>query len=275
MASDLNTIECKQCGHHNEPERIFCHNCGAKLDREHAPALKKTEKQETPKEIKKRVTETLTPGHGLQGIPFGKFIKPLVSVLVLAAIVAALFLAAMPPEGAKPLPKMHEIADAPDLEAGLEAAAGWNLTKSFDITESQINAYLQNNVRQKKGATLAKYAPFRKCYIGIENAANNVSARARVRCTIVYSILNYPIYISDVCSFQIANHQLTATSLGGNIGRLSIPQRFSQFLSAFFQPALESLKRERQSMSKLQSVEIIKTPAREGVIRITTAPARH
>ena len=26
-------LTCGQCGYENEPERVYCHNCGTKLDR--------------------------------------------------------------------------------------------------------------------------------------------------------------------------------------------------------------------------------------------------
>ena len=47
------TLTCKQCNYENEAERIYCHNCGAKLDRSVVPQEKKME--ESPDKQRKRV----------------------------------------------------------------------------------------------------------------------------------------------------------------------------------------------------------------------------
>src|SRR5438046_10432081 len=47
-------LTCPECRGDNEPERIYCHDCGARLDRS-ALAGRKTGKIETSEELHKRM----------------------------------------------------------------------------------------------------------------------------------------------------------------------------------------------------------------------------
>src|SRR5207244_11163987 len=48
------TLTCPECRHENEIERIYCHSCGARLDRS-ALSARKMPKTEAPEEIQKRL----------------------------------------------------------------------------------------------------------------------------------------------------------------------------------------------------------------------------
>lgn len=62
----IEKIKCDKCGYENEPQRIFCHECGAKLDRsEYVQEVEETrirEAKEAPKRLNdlKRKKPTLT-----------------------------------------------------------------------------------------------------------------------------------------------------------------------------------------------------------------------
>jgi hypothetical protein len=87
-------IKCADCGHENEPERVYCHNCGAKLDRSLLPKPEDKKNFETPDATRRRVTRMMNP----QGSWVKRDFKALVKVLIFAAVVAALFLFWVPPE---------------------------------------------------------------------------------------------------------------------------------------------------------------------------------
>ena len=50
---------CPECRRENEPERIYCHDCGARLDRSSLAKEKSTE--EAPKETQRRLRSMLDP----------------------------------------------------------------------------------------------------------------------------------------------------------------------------------------------------------------------
>ena len=56
------TLTCSQCGFANETERVYCHNCGAKLDRSLLPKATETSKDSVAK-VRKRVQKMTTASH--------------------------------------------------------------------------------------------------------------------------------------------------------------------------------------------------------------------
>ena len=50
------TLTCPECRHENEVERIYCHSCGARLDRS-ALSARKMPQTEAPEEIQKRLQQ--------------------------------------------------------------------------------------------------------------------------------------------------------------------------------------------------------------------------
>ena len=90
MTATETKIACSECRHENEPERIYCHNCGARLDRTVAIRQKAAE---DPQETHRRLQKMLGPPNQVRRNFFA------VSKLVLAAaIVAALVQIALPPD---------------------------------------------------------------------------------------------------------------------------------------------------------------------------------
>jgi predicted amidophosphoribosyltransferase len=86
----MTKLVCAECRHENEAERIYCHNCGERLDRSAVSAQKKTQ---DPQEVHQRLQKML----GLPNMARRHFFT--VSKLALAAaVVAALVEIALPPE---------------------------------------------------------------------------------------------------------------------------------------------------------------------------------
>ena len=58
MTSDTTTTKliCAECRHENEAERVFCHNCGERLDRSAVAAHKNVE---DPREAHRRLQKML------------------------------------------------------------------------------------------------------------------------------------------------------------------------------------------------------------------------
>src|SRR6266478_8594325 len=86
----MTKLVCAECGHENEAERIYCHNCGERLDRSAVSAQKKAQ---DPQEVHRRLQKMLGPPNMARRHFFT------VSKLALAAaVVAALVEIALPPE---------------------------------------------------------------------------------------------------------------------------------------------------------------------------------
>src|SRR2546423_13675169 len=56
-------VICTECRHDNEPERIYCHNCGERLDRSGVRTQKKSDSAE---EARRRLAKMLGPPNQLR-----------------------------------------------------------------------------------------------------------------------------------------------------------------------------------------------------------------
>src|ERR1700757_2562322 len=83
-SSPAPTLPCEQCGYVNEPERVYCHNCGSKLDRSLLPKAE-SKAVEAPEKVRKRVEKMTNPRSGW----FGREVKALFKVVFFSALLAA------------------------------------------------------------------------------------------------------------------------------------------------------------------------------------------
>src|SRR6267143_1836283 len=160
----MTKIACAECQHENEAERIYCHNCGERLDRSVVPAKQKAQ---DPQEAHRRLQKMLGPPNRTRQNFFA------VSKLALAAaVVAALVEIALPPE----LPAPTKIV-SPQIDLDLENAASYQKPGPLEYSQDQINAYLAYRLTSKKKALnkplldfVRATAAFREgaCTIGME-----------------------------------------------------------------------------------------------------------
>src|SRR5438094_364066 len=104
------TITCKQCGYVNEGERIYCHNCGVKLER----ALIEEEKPDevaVRKKEHRRIKRLVAPNRGA----VLRTIRSLVNTLLWAVLAAVIVQMARTPDGVPPMPT-EKILEAPQID---------------------------------------------------------------------------------------------------------------------------------------------------------------
>src|ERR1700752_377758 len=80
-------LPCEQCGYLNEPERVYCHNCGAKLDRSLLPKAEAEKKEEHPAAARKPIQKMTNPKSG----SILREIKTLFTVVFFSALLAAVW----------------------------------------------------------------------------------------------------------------------------------------------------------------------------------------
>src|SRR4051812_45031905 len=132
-------VTCTECRHDNEAERIYCHNCGERLDRSSVLAKKK---DRDPADEYRRLQKMLSgPSKARQNF-FA------VSKVALAAIgAAALVLMAASPETPAPTKVVP-----PQMDLDLEAAASYQKPGPLEYSQEQVNAYLVYRLTSKKKA---------------------------------------------------------------------------------------------------------------------------
>ena len=241
----MTKIVCGECRHENEAERIYCHNCGERLDRSAAAAQKP---MVDPTETHRRLQKMLGPPSRVRHNFFA------VSKLVLAAVAAAALVEmALPPE----LPAPTKIV-SPQIDLDLENA---HLRPSpLEYSQDQINAYLTYRLISKKKALTYPFLTFVRATASFREGACTIGVE---RSLFGYSIFSRTSHRVDTSAGKIA-----ATNVGGWIGRLPIHPVIMQFGDIIFADLWSALDRERKLIGKMGAVNF-----HESSVTIT-APTR-
>ena len=208
------TLVCKECGFENEPERVYCHQCGAKLDRSLLPPEALTPKED-PEEVRRRLRRMANP----PGAGAKMTLRRLFASILLGAIFALIVLACLPPRDSAP-PPPEQVENARLLSSELEdAVAAPGAPRRLVLTEPVVNAYLAANVRSRRvnnGAST--YAPlFERVYVRFLDG--NVC-----RMTQQQSLFGLPLYTScDYSPSTRTDGRLIATPGAGAVGRMPLP----------------------------------------------------
>ena len=227
----MTKIVCGECRHENEAERIYCHNCGERLDRSAAAAQKPIV---DPTETHRRLQKMLGPPSRVRHNFFA------VSKLVLAAVAAAALVEmALPPE----LPAPTKIV-SPQIDLDLENA---HLRPSpLEYSQDQINAYLTYRLISKKKALTYPFLTFVRATASFREGA----------CTIAMerSLFGYSIFSRTSHRVETNAGKIAATNVGGWIGRLPIHPVVMQFGDIIFADLWSALDRERKLIGKMGAV---------------------
>ncbi len=227
----MTKIVCGECRHENEAERIYCHNCGERLDRSAAAARKP---MVDPTETHRRLQKMLGPPSRVRHNFFA------VSKLVLAAVAAAALVEmALPPE----LPAPTKIV-SPQIDLDLENA---HLRPSpLEYSQDQINAYLTYRLISKKTALTHPFLTFVRATASFREGA----------CTITMerSLFGYSIFSRTSHRVETNAGKIAATNVGGWIGRLPIHPVVMQFGDIIFADLWSALDRERKLIGKMGAV---------------------
>ena len=124
---------CPECRRENDPERIYCHDCGARLDR--SALAKVAPKVEDAKETQRRLRTMLNPQRKQLRLLFFKVSKMILGAFAAAAVVQML--------RAPDVPARAKMGDfPPQIGLDLENATMRHGAAPLQYTEAQVNAYL-------------------------------------------------------------------------------------------------------------------------------------
>ncbi len=242
----LPSLTCSECGHLNEGERIYCHNCGVKLDRSAVLAEEQKKKESTPPEkTQERVKKLINPNSGQSAYGVGSFIKSALRTLFLAALVALLISMMLPPVDVPPMPELAATKPLPELITTLSNAPP---NMRLVLKESDINDYFRATVRMGKAeGMLANAIEFQRIYTEIEPDG--------IELTLQRALYGYPVYVSARYQLEIVGQKLEATQVSGSIGRLVVPAPAFKYFEKLLDPVWETFKDEREKMNHLGKIE--------------------
>jgi hypothetical protein len=229
---------CPECRRENEPERIYCHDCGARLDR--TALAKAAPKGEDVKETQRRLKSMLDPQRAKIRLLFFK-----VSKLILGALAAAAVVQMILPPDLPPRAKTGEFP--PQINLDLENAAMNHGAAPMQYTEAQVNAYLGSALKSKQAA-LNKLLQFERAFVNFDENLCRVTAER--------SLFGFSLFTSTSSRVSLQNGTLSAANNGGSIGRLPIHPLLMKYAEPlFFSDLWTVLDRERKAVAKMNAIE--------------------
>ena len=230
-------LVCPECRRENEPERIYCHDCGARLDR--TALAKIAPKGEDAKETQRRLRTMLDPQRAKMRHLFFKTSKMILGALAAAALIQMV----LPPD----LPARAKTGEfPPQINLDLENAIMNHQTAPLQYTEAQVNAYLGSALKSKQAA-LSKLLQFERAVVRFDETACRITAER--------SLFGYSVYTSTSSKVSVQNGTLSATNTGGSIGRLPIHPLIMKYGDAMFGDLWAALDREKKSVAKMGAIE--------------------
>jgi hypothetical protein len=230
-------LVCPECRRENEAERIYCHDCGARLDR--TALAKVAPKGEDVKETQRRLRLMLDPGRAKMRLLFFKVSKVILGALATAAVVQMI----LPPD----VPAKPKTGDfPPQINLDLENAAMNHSATPLQYTEAQVNAYLGSALRNKQ-AQLNKLLNFERAIVNFDENTCRVTAER--------SLFGFSVFTATSSKVTLQNGTLAATNNGGSIGRLPIHPLIMKYADPVFADLWGALDRERKAVSKMAGIE--------------------
>ncbi len=231
------TLVCPECRRENEAERIYCHDCGARLDR--TALAKVAPKTEDVQKTRERLRKMLDPQRAKIRHLFFKTSKVILGALVTAAVVQMI----LPPD----MPPPAKAGDfPPQINLDLENAVLNHSTAPMQYTEAQVNAYLGSALKSKQSA-LNKYLQFERATVSFDENFFRITAQR--------SLFGFSVYTATASKVTLQNGAIAATNIGGAIGRLPVHPMLMKYGDVLFTDLWGALDRERKSVAKMDRIE--------------------
>ena len=233
------TLLCKQCNFENEPERVYCHNCGAKLDRALLPP--EATKREDPQTTQARVRSVVQPSRFAAWPLF----KNLVISVLVAAVLAALVVICRPPAD-QPALSQDVVMTAPAISDDLEDLLQSPGPKRLTYTETQVNGFLQGSLRPKEESSFGIPLKYERTFVRFREG--------RCHATLQESIFGYSFYLSSTDGVEIRNGQVVTQPVEGSLGRLRIPAKAMPTFEKMFASMWSPLAPYKKMVGRLGSI---------------------
>jgi hypothetical protein len=248
-------LTCKACGYSNEIERVYCHNCGAKLDR---AALPKADPKHDLREAQ-RVRKIVKPKDPV----IRRFIRGFVESVIMAALTAFVVLAFCPPPKLPAIPTDEERLTAPQLNLVLERSSQTTTPQSIVLNEPVVNAYIASRVRSKPTELFAGLtATNESVLVAFKDKLVNITVSNKISVVTLHFTTRYDLALKD--------GKLIASLKGGSIGRAPLhPLLMNSFEQLVFPSVWKALESEYKVLGAMRSITVD-----DGKITIISEPGR-
>ncbi len=236
-------LACPDCRHENEPERIYCHECGARLNRTTLIREQTAAREEDSAETHRRLERMLNP----KGVIFRANLKMLGKVLSGAFVAALLVLALSAPEGSPPSAASAPLELGPQIGLDLENVLSKHRGGTFSYTEDQVNGYLRNVLKRKKANLDKPFLQFEGGRAGFDEGV--------CRITAIRSIFGYPIFFRTDNTVATRDGRIDAQNCGGALGRLPVHPALMKYLDFLFADVWSALQQDRKQVAEMSAIQ--------------------
>jgi len=231
-------LACSDCQYENESERIYCHNCGARLDRSAIARANVAEgvDESTQKHLKK-MFDSGSGRAGRAAVMLGK-------VLLGACVAAALIEMILPPD--LPLPPKN-YGFAPMIGMDMVSAISSHQAASLVYSEEQINSYIGSNLHRKDSPAKEGVFPLVRIFVQLDEGICRINIERQFYGLSIYSGGSYRV--------AIGNGKVSGEATGGYIGHMPIHPKLMKYADLLLQKAWDALARERNSVARFAGIE--------------------
>ena len=236
----VETLACSDCRFENEIERVYCHKCGARLDRS-AVASRELPTPDPAKEAHQRV-KAMFDG---RGVKLRQAVMNFAKLLLGAVAVALVWEMSRAPE----LPPQKKTAELPaPIDMDLETMASYHRPPSLHYSQEEANAFLAKALKTRP--------ELNHPLLDFRNATVEF-APGTARLTAGRSLFGFTFYTSGKFEPQLATGKLALAPVGGSIGHLPIHPRLMRYVGAFlFGDIGQALNRERRLIERAGGVQL-------------------
>ncbi|HEY5812265.1 MAG TPA: zinc ribbon domain-containing protein [Terrimicrobiaceae bacterium] len=223
----MKNFKCTQCGHENDHTRVFCQNCGARLERTvgEEPTISGPTKVAAERRFRMRAASA-----GCLGT-VASLVRGIISMAILAALLAVGIQMARPPDGLPPAQKINE-AEAGQLFHMLQVISAGDYARSIDVSQAQANNYLASSIVPDTAANTKSWfrADFSRAFVVIKSGELDFFVEQR--------LFGWPIYTYLLTAPAGSSGKLSLRVTGGGIGRMPLHPRLIPLLEVVLRPVI-------------------------------------
>lgn len=235
----MTKLICADCRHENEAERIYCHNCGGRLDR---TGLTKTreDKAETDSQSQQHLQKMLDPRRGQTKALVLKSLKILGGAFALAVVIQLL----LPPD----LPKVVKSDSmAPMINMDLLSALENPNPSRLTYSQEQVNSYVASSIRRTNSPAKEGFFPLQRIYLQLEEGLCGVNAG--------YAFMGFPLYAGGSYQVAVTGGKVSSTCRRGYCGRMPIHPALMNSLGFLLHKVSATLEREQKQVARCSGIE--------------------
>lgn len=233
--------KCISCGFENDSTRVFCQNCGERLERvEGAPAPVQ------PHRYTDKSAQPVRQRSGLLMLISALF-SGIFHLALVAAIAAALIQMIRTPDDL-PAVVAARAPSASILAADIRAAVESSYPRSFEISQEAANNFLAARVEGAPENPQAWRAVFSRAYVIMQTGNLTLGIEQKIK--------NYPLYLQLRLEPRENAGKATLKPVGGSIGRLPLPDFLVSFFVRPFEPVITSLSGQLRWFEKAEKIAI-------------------